>query len=90
MQIINSHAANISHILTTGHATNSSLALLAVLTQDEVGQYAVYLGAVDLLCVTDEELRPVLNEQVAAKGEKLGYARALQYFPNIKRDEYRD
>ena len=89
MNVINTYAQTIPHVLTTGHVTNDTLAHFAVLTQDETGQYAVYCAVVDLLCVTDEELRAVLAQQVAHKGIKQSYRDAVKYFPNVERDEYR-
>lgn len=49
----------------------------AVLTKDAVGQLAVYVGIGS-------------DEFVARQGQKQSYERALNYYPFLEKEDYRD
>lgn len=75
-----------------GYPGNTGTDLLAVLTTDAQGLKAVYVGGWEP-CDTESEcyqpLRQRAAEWIAAHGEKQGYQRALNYFPDLKEEEYR-
>lgn len=50
--------------------------VMAVLTQDAVGQYTVYIGFGD-------------PKWVQEHGQKLTYTEALTYYPNLQPEDYR-
>lgn len=75
--------------IETGFAPSMSddHVLIAVLTRDVVGQYAVYVG------ITNKWTTPGGKQMranwTAASGRKLPYAKALAFFPNLQEKEYR-
>ena len=70
---------------TTGSAKGS--ALLAVLTEGAVSDWAVYEGIVPL---AGDLGRAASAEFVANHGQKCNFERARTYFPHLPREKYRD
>lgn len=88
MTIINTSTTILPQVLL-GHNGTTFASLMAVLTQDATGLYAVYQAIVDDLG-DDQELRQGLAQAVADRGEKLSYRGAIKSFPHLPREEYRD
>lgn len=74
------------------HVLERIPAFLAVLTQGQADDFAVYIA---MGILPDEghpayqERRDDLAEWVAAHGMKQNYQHALTYFPDLKAEEYR-
>ena len=75
---------NIINTQPVDYPTVTNSRVLAVLTQDAAGLYAVYIGIVDKDAVKENA-----SLWVAHNGSKLSYAKALAYFPNIPDAVYR-
>tara|TARA_S200002703_G_C3616500_1_gene189324 strand:- start:190 stop:459 length:270 start_codon:yes stop_codon:yes gene_type:complete len=89
MNIVNTYLTILPAVDNAGIDFGGFVGELSVLTQDDCGLFAVYRAAVDHTKCNDER-RDRMARAVAHGGEKLGYRRALCYFPNLERDEYRD
>ena len=66
--------------------------LLVVLTEDGIGQWAVYMGVVPLPEVDSAEYEGARRRQadrIADRGMKLGFGQAVGYFPGIPAEKYR-
>ena len=80
MNILNTYGRDLGPIALK----NEKVILLAVLTQGDVDDYAVYEGIVPA-----EQPRNEAAADVARHGAKCNYKRALTYFPNLPADNYR-
>ena len=74
MKIINSYKPLLPKEADDGSIEH--IELNAILTEDAVGQYAVYVGVGS-------------DEFVKKHGQKQTYERALNYYPFLKEEEYR-
>ena len=63
--------------------------LCAVLTEDDIGQRAVYISIAPDGTAEDEVLRYRFNEWTASAGAKQSYKQALYYFPMLREATYR-
>lgn len=90
MQYVNSQTTILPLLQPNGQGSRALIH--AVLTRDDAGFYAVYIAAIDE-ALTEEadtmEKRHALGYRVAHMGQKQNYTRALQYFPGLRKDEYR-
>lgn len=68
-------------------------AFLTVLTRDERGQYSVYSGVVKLPDPVHEQeykiARTLAAERVALRGNKESWHRAITFYPDVPKEEYR-
>lgn len=90
MRIINTYAPGIACFGTLGEFESPPrMALLAVLTQDDNGQYAAYVGLVPYAVVLDDDPRGRFAHRVAAMGNKIPYRELAGYFRGIEEGDYR-
>lgn len=70
----------------------AGVAFLTVLTEGDIGDYAVYSGIVGFTWdyAGDYEFeRNIAAQRVAKSGQKEPYERAVTFFPYLKRESYR-
>jgi hypothetical protein len=80
MEIVNVESAGIASM-------DGKSILMAVLTKDDRGQFAVYCGIVPQSRDMSERTR--FANWVAFSGTKQSYEKSKQYFRGIKPEEYR-
>lgn len=75
--------------------TGGGARALAVLCQDDIGRYVVYVGIVRLAYVGPDseneylEARATAAEAVMARGVKQSHADARRWFPGVPAEKYR-
>lgn len=95
MTIVNTYVPHIANIAPNGALSASrSTDLMAVLTQDDAGLYAAYIGLVpaldrNLSDEAKESLRAIHAEGIAYSGNKLRWNEIGMFFRGISKEEYR-
>lgn len=91
MRVVNTEVINIPNLMRGEHHASA----LAILTMDDVGMYAVYVGIVSLRWHPDldqeewSDMKMSAANVVMHRGLKLRYRAALNYFPFLPEDGYR-
>lgn len=92
MAIVKVYVPSVANFTSNGAlARERTMELMAVLTQDEAGLYAAYIGLVPA-CKTEEGLTALEGyraESVARTGNKLSYRDIGMFFRGIEEREYR-
>jgi hypothetical protein len=83
---------NIYHVPVPVRANAKGAGFLAVLTEGAAHDQAVYIGiagGLDVDAPDYESVRFAAAHWITHSGQKLNYARALQYFPRLIESAYR-
>jgi hypothetical protein len=89
MNVINTY-----HVAVPAQSSVKAASFLAVLTTDDAGLYAVYIGIThlndpDMSGAEYRKAHDKAGQWVAHNGLKQSYKKALAYFPDLAPSEYR-